>query len=102
MGNYLQIKDGICINVIIVDDSNEEFKKLLISNGLADELISAEKIEPVNGVAPWIGWSYDGKGFTPPVEEVVKTPEEKIAEGIPMTTEELQKVVKSLVDANPV
>jgi len=55
MSIYLVINDGVVINAIDWDGSSPYSSSY--------ELIPASKIEPA-----WIGWTYDGSKWNPPIE----------------------------------
>ncbi len=56
---YAQIKSGLVVNIIALDDSSLE---PIFVQGF-DYLINLTGMDP----QPGIGWGYDGTNFTPPV-----------------------------------
>jgi len=55
---YAQIKNGIVVNTIVVDDGSV---LPLVSTGF-DALVRTDNLDP----QPGMRWLYDGTNFTPP------------------------------------
>jgi len=55
MGNYAVIVNGICTNVVVVDDHDW---------AMDQGLVLLDGLEPM----PWIDWHYDGNQWYPPGE----------------------------------
>lgn len=66
MSNYALVKNGVVENVVVWDGKGELFSEF-VTVELNDDSVAS------------VGWSYDGKEFTPPPEPE-KTHEELIAE----------------------
>lgn len=58
---YAQIKDGVVVNVIVVDE-NSPFEELSKN---FDLFLRVDDIPDLVG----IGFTYDGETFTPPIEQ---------------------------------
>jgi hypothetical protein len=62
---YAQIKDGVVLNTIVLEDTSLES---VFSAGF-DYFISIDAVNP----KPSIGWGYDGSAFSPIVPPVITT-----------------------------
>lgn len=76
---YAQIKNNVILNSIVLNDPSLVG---IFSNGF-DSLVQIDQLNP----QPSIGWSYDGKNFSPPsplTQQQLK--DEAVASAIPLNT----------------
>jgi hypothetical protein len=63
MATFAEIQDGVVTNVIVADTKE-----------IAELVTGLTCVEYTDSNPAGIGWTYDGKKFTPPVEETPITP----------------------------